>query len=145
LSSFNSSALETLIVQLKRFKHDIQEVYKGHYRQTTSKTHSIVKFPLTNLQLKDNYSDLSPNTDDKYDLIAIVLHKGTCNFGHYIAYAKNRVNGEWYEFNDSTVVHIPVEEIESEIVTKDAYVLIYQKHRNLSQHDSVPESQTDQS
>ena len=120
---------EILIIQLKRFKNDIRKIPNGQYVQQTSKTHSTVKFPLNDLSLKNNYMELSRDTDSTHYLSAIVLHKGTCNYGHYIAYGKNRINDEWYEFNDSTVVHIPVGEIESEIVTKDAYVLIYQRNR----------------
>jgi len=120
---------EVFIIQLKRFKNETNKLYNGTYTQQTSKTNSTVKFPLEDLSLKDNYMELSRDIDSKYYLNAIVLHKGSCNFGHYIAYGKNQINKEWYEFNDSTVVHIPVEEIESEIVTKDAYVLIYQRKR----------------
>jgi len=122
-------APEILVIQLKRFKNEIRQIYNGQWTQQTSKTNSTVKFPLDNLTLTNNYMELSRDVDSSYYLSAIVLHKGSCNYGHYIAYSKNPINKEWYEFNDSTVVHIPVEEIESEIVTKDAYVLVYQRNR----------------
>ena len=120
---------EILVVHLKRFKNEVRQIYNGQWTQQTFKTNSTVKFPLDRLNLEHNYMELSRDRDSTYSLNAIVLHKGSCNFGHYIAYSKNAINNEWYEFNDSTVVHIPVEEIESEIVTKDAYVLIYQRNR----------------
>jgi ubiquitin C-terminal hydrolase len=119
---------ETLIIQLKRFKNEVRQI-GNRFTQNVSKTNSVVTFPMSNLELKDNYVELNVN-NVQYNLTSIVLHKGSCNYGHYIAYSKNKINNEWYEFNDSTVVHIPTKEIESEIVNKDAYVLIYQKNRS---------------
>jgi ubiquitin C-terminal hydrolase len=118
---------ETLVITLKRFKHDYV-VYNNKYKQSTTKTHSTVSFPLSDLELSENYTRTSQDTDSKYSLNSIVLHKGQANFGHYIAYGKNSINNEWYEFDDSRVVHIPKGEIEGEVVTKDAYVLIYQRN-----------------
>jgi len=36
-----------------------------------------------------------------YDCYAISQHHGNVNGGHYTANAKNRFDGEWYNFNDS--------------------------------------------
>ena len=38
-----------------------------------------------------------------YDLIAVSNHYGAMGVGHYTAYAKNRLNGKWYYFDDSSV------------------------------------------
>ncbi len=117
---------ETLIIHLKRFKTEC--INNVHPR--TFKTNSTVKFPIEGLKLTDNYMELSRTDGVEYNLKAIILHLGSYYGGHYIAYCNNPINNEWYEFNDRTVVHIPREQLESEIVTKDAYVLIYQKDRN---------------
>ncbi len=61
----------------------------------------------------------------KYDLYAVSNHYGSLAFGHYTAYCKNPETGQWYDFNDSSVTPITAAHIESEIVTKDAYVLYY--------------------
>ncbi|KAJ6239741.1 ubiquitin carboxyl-terminal hydrolase [Anaeramoeba flamelloides] len=61
--------------------------------------------------------------NSKYTLIAIIEHLGTTiNSGHYIAYCKNHLN-EWYELNDSRIKKIT----EEEALTKEAYILFYQK------------------
>lgn len=41
-------------------------------------------------------------SDQIYDLFAVVLHTGTLNGGHYTSVALNGEN--WYEFNDSQVI-----------------------------------------
>ena len=45
------------------------------------------------------------------------------NFGHYVAFGKNSITGQWYRYNDSAV-H-PITTIETELVTDAAYVLFY--------------------
>lgn len=58
-----------------------------------------------------------------YDLIAVSNHYGAMGVGHYTAYAKNKLNGKWYYFDDSNVSLAS----EDQIVTKAAYVLFYQR------------------
>uniref|UniRef100_A0A2D4LE82 ubiquitinyl hydrolase 1 n=1 Tax=Micrurus spixii TaxID=129469 RepID=A0A2D4LE82_9SAUR len=58
-----------------------------------------------------------------YDLIAVSNHYGGLGVGHYTAYAKNKINGKWYYFDDSNVSPAS----EEQIVTKAAYVLFYQR------------------
>lgn len=38
-----------------------------------------------------------------YDLFAISNHYGNLNGGHYTAYAKNYIDGQWHDFNDSNI------------------------------------------
>ena len=45
------------------------------------------------------------------------------NFGHYVAFAKNSITGQWYRYNDS-MVH-PISTVETELVSDAAYVLFY--------------------
>merc|ERR1712211_35158 len=63
-----------------------------------------------------------------YDLTAISNHYGVMGGGHYTAYAKNKDDGRWYHFDDSSVTPIS----ESAIVTKAAYVLFYQRREDTS-------------
>ena len=110
-----------LIIQLKRFTND-------NWR--TTKTTSKIIFPIENLDLKDYTSQLNNVTNTKYDLVAISEHRGSCNFGHYVAYARNSINNEWYEFNDDDVFRVPYDDLAKEIITKNAYILFYVRQLN---------------
>ncbi|CAG9325083.1 unnamed protein product [Blepharisma stoltei] len=98
-----------LIVHLKRFKHN------GFYN---SKIDKFVEFPVEGLDLR-NYCIRNPGI---YDLYALSNHFGSTGSGHYTAYAKNRYNQRWYNFDDSSVSIVSNPE---SIVTSSAYVLFY--------------------
>ena len=105
-----------LVIQLKRFKND---------KHIATKTSSKVVFPIENLDLKDYMSELFTVDKTKYDLVAISEHRGSCNCGHYVAYSRNSINNEWYEFNDDDIFRVPYDELAKEIITKNAYLLFY--------------------
>lgn len=111
-----------LIIQLKRFRTKMQA-----NRAVQFKTNSTVKFPLRGLKLKDNLTDLYGQRECTYDLCGISEHFGNLYGGHYVAHCKNGINNKWYNFDDSSVYHVPDKDIEGEIVTKNAYVLFYVK------------------
>lgn len=110
-----------LIVQLKRFKNDSWR---------TTKTSSKVVFPIKGMDIKNYLSDLHAVEKTTYDLVAISEHRGSCNSGHYVAYCKNDINEKWYEFNDDDIFHVPYEELDKEIITKNAYILFYVRNIN---------------
>lgn len=56
-----------------------------------------------------------------YKLYGIVNHYGSQNFGHYTSFCE--VNGQWVEFNDSTVSAVSKEKLESD----EAYILFYKR------------------
>lgn len=56
-------------------------------------------YPYTKAGLADPEST---STEFTYDLVGIVVHKGTAEVGHYYSFIKTEAN-KWYEFNDSTV------------------------------------------
>lgn len=114
-------APEYLIIHLKRFKKDY-----GGVVPRISKITSTVTFPLEGLTLDQCYSEIHKK-DYVYDLTAISEHSGSTGFGHYVAHCKNAVNGRWYEFNDSRVFHVPNDDIEKEIISKNAYILFYSR------------------
>ena len=60
-----------------------------------------------------------------YELIGVVNHSGTADFGHYFAYCKDGYNGgdNWFEYNDSSVSAVKMENV----ITKNAYVLMYRR------------------
>ncbi|XP_007425865.1 ubiquitin carboxyl-terminal hydrolase 4 [Python bivittatus] len=102
-----------LVVHLKRFS------YNRYWRD---KLDTVVEFPIRDLNMSEFVCDpaASPYV---YDLIAVSNHYGGMGVGHYTAYAKNKINGKWYYFDDNSVSPAS----EEQIVTKAAYVLFYQR------------------
>ena len=59
-----------------------------------------------------------------YELYSVCNHHGSDLLGgHYTAYCKNPTDGQWYGFDDMNTKQLT----EAEVVTKDAYILFYQK------------------
>ncbi|RHY87942.1 hypothetical protein DYB35_009117 [Aphanomyces astaci] len=56
-----------------------------------------------------------------YDLYGVVNHQGALGGGHYTAYAKNSMDGNWYCYDDERVRLIE----ESKVVTASAYLCFY--------------------
>uniref|UniRef100_A0A671NS42 Ubiquitin carboxyl-terminal hydrolase n=1 Tax=Sinocyclocheilus anshuiensis TaxID=1608454 RepID=A0A671NS42_9TELE len=102
-----------LVVHLKRFSYN---------RCWRDKLDTVVDFPIRDLNMSEFVCD--PKADPYvYDLIAVSNHYGGMGGGHYTAYGKNKVDGKWYYFDDSSVSSAT----EDQIVTKAAYVLFYQR------------------
>ncbi|XP_070594888.1 ubiquitin carboxyl-terminal hydrolase 4 isoform X2 [Erythrolamprus reginae] len=102
-----------LVVHLKRFS------YNRYWRD---KLDTVVDFPIRDLNMSEFVCDPAA-IPYIYDLIAVSNHYGGLGVGHYTAYAKNKINGKWYYFDDSNVSPAS----EEQIVTKAAYVLFYQR------------------
>ncbi|KAJ8404243.1 hypothetical protein AAFF_G00340160 [Aldrovandia affinis] len=127
---------DILILHLKRFRQ------AGERRHKLS---TLVRFPLAGLDMEphavnrgqpgrtlgpwppawDQPRPLStaPPQDFLYDLYAVCNHHGGMHGGHYTAYCRNSVDGQWYSYDDSSVDLVP----EGEICTRGAYILFYQK------------------
>lgn len=102
-----------LVVHLKRFSYS---------RYMRDKLDSLVDFPLRDLDMSEFL--INPNAGPcVYDLIAVSNHYGGMGGGHYTAYAKNKDDGKWYNFDDSSVS--PAND--DQIVSKAGYVLFYQR------------------
>lgn len=100
-----------LVLHLKRFSES---------RIRTSKLTTFVNFPLRDLDLKEFASE---NTNHAvYNLYAVSNHSGTTMGGHYTAYCRSPVTGEWHTFNDSSVTPMS----SSQVRTSDAYLLFYE-------------------
>lgn len=101
-----------LVVHLKRFS------YKNRYWR--EKLETFVDYPIKDLDLSDFV--LGPKeVSAQYDLFAVSIHFGSLGGGHYIAYAKNKKDKQWYKYDDSMVSKIE----ESKVKTQSAYVLFY--------------------
>ncbi|XP_061296563.1 ubiquitin carboxyl-terminal hydrolase 2 isoform X1 [Bos javanicus] len=100
-----------LVLHLKRFSES---------RIRTSKLTAFVNFPLRDLDLREFASE---NTNHAvYNLYAVSNHSGTTMGGHYTAYCRSPVTGEWHTFNDSSVSPMS----SSQVRTSDAYLLFYE-------------------
>ena len=112
---------QVLIIQFKRFKNT-----QNFTVNFTNKIMTQIDFPLENLDVSPQLSDLHKVANTKYDLCATSSHTSrTCNMGHYVAYCKNSINNLWYEFDDDDVFSIAPDKVKDKIVTKDAYILFY--------------------
>ncbi|XP_035243957.1 ubiquitin carboxyl-terminal hydrolase 4-like isoform X1 [Anguilla anguilla] len=102
-----------LVVHLKRFSYN---------RCWRDKLDTVVDFPVRDLNMSEFVCDpmAGPYV---YDLIAVSNHYGGMGGGHYTAYCKNKSDGKWHYFDDSSVFPAT----EDQIVTKAAYVLFYQR------------------
>uniref|UniRef100_A0A665TRK4 ubiquitinyl hydrolase 1 n=1 Tax=Echeneis naucrates TaxID=173247 RepID=A0A665TRK4_ECHNA len=137
---------DILILHLKRFRQ------VGERRNKLS---TLVRFPLTGLDMAPHMvkrsqsmrnlnlgswssswkqpsghpppTDMTLPHDYQYDLYAVCNHHGGMHGGHYTAYCRNSVDGQWYSYDDSSVDLVP----EEEVCTRGAYILFYQRRNNI--------------
>jgi len=89
-----------LQLQLKRFEYDFQ-------RDTMVKINDRYEFPESlDLDAGDG-KYLSPDADrsvrNKYLLHSVLVHSGGVNGGHYYAYIRPELQGQWFKFDDERV------------------------------------------
>ncbi|KAB5570814.1 hypothetical protein GE09DRAFT_1055598 [Coniochaeta sp. 2T2.1] len=106
---------DILAVHLKRFSS------AGYRRE---KLDILVDFPIEGLDLTTRVIDKEDGKQEIYDLIAVDDHWGGLGGGHYTAFAKNFIDGEWYSYNDTSVSK---QNDVSKIVTSAAYLLFYRR------------------
>tara|TARA_B100001093_G_scaffold53199_1_gene45126 strand:+ start:6797 stop:7852 length:1056 start_codon:yes stop_codon:yes gene_type:complete len=110
---------KVLVIQLKRFE-------RNNYGNLTNKLNNKVNFPINNLDISDYVSNpILKKENCLYNLMAVNLHYGVANSGHYYSVVKNRSDNLWYVFNDDDTP-VKVNKI-SEIVDYKAYLLFYYK------------------
>ncbi len=100
-----------LIIHLKRFIDDKEKI------------NTEVKFPLRGLDLKKYIMDKNDTIEKIYDLRCIMYHNGNLGYGHYYSICYNTIHNKWFLYNDERVSEIK----ESDISSKDAYVLFYRR------------------
>uniref|UniRef100_A0A8B9E6C3 Ubiquitin carboxyl-terminal hydrolase n=1 Tax=Anser cygnoides TaxID=8845 RepID=A0A8B9E6C3_ANSCY len=89
-------------------------------RIRASKLTTFVNFQLKDLDLREFASQSCNHA--VYNLYAVSNHSGTTMGGHYTAYCKSPVSGEWHSFNDSRVTPMS----SSHVRSSDAYLLFYE-------------------
>ncbi|XP_019490430.1 PREDICTED: ubiquitin carboxyl-terminal hydrolase 43-like [Hipposideros armiger] len=131
---------DILIIHFKRF------CQVGERR---NKLFTLVKFPLCGLNMAPHVAQRNAGPkpgpgpwpswkqpaclptsyplDFLYDLYAVCNHHGSLQGGHYTAYCRNSVDGQWYSYDDSTVDSL----LEDEVITRGAYILFYQKRNSI--------------
>ena len=70
------------------------------------------------------YNRLVSDCRDKvrsYDLFACIVHYGRAGSGHYVTYALNSLNQQWYEYDDENVRQVDATTVQN----AEAYVLFY--------------------
>ncbi|KAF9386418.1 Ubiquitin carboxyl-terminal hydrolase 33 [Podila verticillata] len=106
---------ETLCIHLKRFRYD----------NYSSKINTYVQFPMEDLDMMPflKSTDQTELRNAKYDLYAMVRHRGVFGGGHYIGYAKHDQDGSWYEYDDTYVTR----KAPADIAKMEAYILFYKR------------------
>ncbi|OAQ98848.1 hypothetical protein LLEC1_05980, partial [Akanthomyces lecanii] len=104
-----------LVAHLKRFSSS------GWRRD---KLDVLVDFPIEELDLTARVIEKEVGKSEVYDLIAVDDHYGGLGGGHYTAYAKNFVDGKWYNYNDSSVSLVSDPQ---SVITSAAYLLFYKR------------------
>uniref|UniRef100_A0A8C7ZJ35 Ubiquitin carboxyl-terminal hydrolase n=1 Tax=Oryzias sinensis TaxID=183150 RepID=A0A8C7ZJ35_9TELE len=109
-----------LVVHLKRFSYS---------RYMRDKLDSLVDFPLRDLDMSEFL--INPNAGPcRYDLIAVSNHYGGMGGGHYTAYAKNKDDGKWYNFDDSSVSPASEDQIVVSVLLQKSHVTAKIKPRS---------------
>lgn len=115
-----------LIIHLKRFKCDA-------YGRAGRKNDAVLQYPINNWDLSGATSSRGGGKP-VYDLYAISNHLGGLGGGHYTAYALNRFNDQWYEFNDST--HRKVDPESTFARSSSPYLLFYNRAATSTTEDA---------
>lgn len=102
-----------LVFSFQRF--DIQNNIKNNIK---------VSFPEI-LNVNDYIDEIcGDKINSLYNLYAIITHEGNLEFGHYRSCIKINHSNQWYEFNDSIVKEISLEDS----LFENAYILFYIKN-----------------
>ncbi|KAH0629972.1 hypothetical protein JD844_012478 [Phrynosoma platyrhinos] len=113
-----------LVVHLKRFS------YNRYWRD---KLDTVVEFPIRDLNMSEFVCDPAAT-----HILLLILSSLPPSLPLSVledtAYAKNKINGKWYYFDDSSVSPAS----EDQIVTKAAYVLFYQRRDGKVKRNSSP-------
>ncbi|WRT69987.1 uncharacterized protein IL334_006980 [Kwoniella shivajii] len=130
-------APDILVICIKRF---------GSSRRMGDKLDNMVNFPIDGLDLGKRIGEkkvaqslkMNSGTLEEYgieqdegeemiyDLYAVDNHFGGMGGGHYTAFCRNRVDGQWYNYDDSRVSKADVESVQS----RAAYLLFYRRRTN---------------
>ncbi|XP_042190868.1 ubl carboxyl-terminal hydrolase 18 [Callorhinchus milii] len=128
LQGFKLFSLPSIVnFHLNRFCHRLD----GFTRKINSTLEfdeilDLSKFPISEKVLSQRKSQ----SYWLYELFAVIVHMGSANFGHYIAYVKYFEDKKWYLIDDSSVHSVQWEAVKETFGSKrgqTAYLLLYRK------------------
>ena len=105
---FKSS--DVLIILLKRYDSNMR------------KKNNFIKYPL-NLNLEKYNKNYGTKKSNIYSLNGFCIHSGSLGGGHYYAVSKNNLNQNWYEYNDTNVNKIQIENV----INYTPYLFFYKR------------------
>ena len=89
---------------------------------------NLIDFP--NILKLSNYTIEDKNSSPYFQLIGIINHSGSSEFGHYTAECKNFIDDKWYYFNDSWVSQSKAKNEKERIKSSRALLLFYKRLPN---------------
>ena len=122
---------KALLLQLKRFAYDNDQMQKRSEKVALTKDISLEKF--VDVQPVDETQQVEENKSSfMYSLTGVVFHKGRTPFsGHYTADAlrksTNSQEKEWVNFNDLATAKSSFEHVNNEISQTNNYLVIYNR------------------
>lgn len=120
---------DLLIVHLKRFRFESNNPIK---------INNFIDFPTNGLDLssilardKKDYEFTQSNSkgNNLYDLFAVVNHSGNVFGGHYTCTCLNESGKKRWLYYDDDQVYELQDDAKEEVVTRNAYILLYKRHR----------------
>lgn len=104
-----------LIVQFNRFR--CETAWQSKKLQT------YVHFPVNSFDMNCYVDHTRVDTQRRppYHLYAFLNHYGTLATGHYIAYCRAGLGGQWYMYDDASVTEVTLSESDK----RNAYILFY--------------------
>jgi ubiquitin C-terminal hydrolase len=107
-----------LLIHFKRFK----KTGAGF-----NKLDDVIEFPFEGLQVSEYTSaPASPQNQARYNLFAIIAHRGTMFKGHYVAFVYSGSNKSWIKFDDDVYSNVKPD-IAGELNSFQPYILFYRK------------------
>ena len=95
---------QTLIIQLKRFQLDYETMQNIKINSRCEFPTVLDLEPYTKAGLEARAAGRPSCPPELYELVGVLVHTGTSNFGHYFSYIKAREGAcLWHTFNDTTV------------------------------------------
>ena len=116
----------TLIIQLKRFQIDFETMSNVKLNSLCAFPTNLDLEPYTKRGLEARAAGRTPPPPELYELVGVVVHSGSSNYGHYWSYIRSREGvrdgaagdgsavpaGDWQIFNDSHVGPFDVSQLE---------------------------------
>ena len=120
----DASALpHVLVLHLKRFSHS----KRGRMTKKSTFVRFRERFSVQEFTIRREDTDCK-DEDFMYELYGVVVHMGSLNSGHYVAYVRGVEEDQWFYISDSRVEAVSKERV----LKSEAYLLFYSRSSNTS-------------